>query len=108
MGLLLTTEQPQLVILDLILPGTNGFELLKRIRDVSRVPVIFLSGHDRNDDVVKALSSGADDYILKPSSSSELVARIEASLRKHGTRDQSEVRKPYRLKGLLIDYAVEV
>ena len=49
---LIATEQPHLVRLDLILPGTNGFELMKHIRQTSRVPVIFLSGHDRNDDVV--------------------------------------------------------
>ncbi|MDE2822017.1 MAG: response regulator, partial [Chloroflexota bacterium] len=100
----LEIEQPDLVLLDLILPGVSGFDLMKRIRQVSRVPVIFLSGHSGEEHVVQALRMGADDYIAKPFSPNELVARIEASLRKRAVFDYTEVREPYRLGNLTIDY----
>lgn len=100
----LEIEQPDLVLLDLILPGVSGFDLMKRIRQVSTVPVIFLSGHSGEEHVVQALRMGADDYIAKPFSPNELVARIEASLRKRAVFDYTEVREPYRLGNLTIDY----
>ena len=97
-------KQPDLVLLDLILPGVSGFDLMKRIRQVSTVPVIFLSGHGGEEHIVQALKLGADDYIVKPFSPNELVARIEASLRKRAVFDHAEVHKPYRLGELTIDY----
>ena len=100
----LEIEQPDLVLLDLVLPGVSGFDLMKRIRQVSTVPVIFLSGHSGEEHVVQALRMGADDYIPKPFSPNELVARIEASLRKRAVFDYTEVREPYRLGNLTIDY----
>ena len=71
---------------------------------MSTVPVIFLSAHDGEEHVVQALRMGADDYIVKPFSPNELVARIEASLRKRAVFDHAEVHKPYRLGELTIDY----
>ncbi len=100
----LEVKQPDLVLLDLILPGVSGFDVMKRIREVSTVPVIFLSAHDSEEHVVQALRMGADDYIVKPFSPNELVARIEASLRKRAVFDHAEVRRPYRLGELTIDY----
>ena len=100
----LEIEQPDLVLLDLILPGVSGFDVMKRIRKVSTVPVIFLSGHSGEEHIVQALRMGADDYIVKPFSPNELVARIEASLRKRAVFDHAEVQKPYRLGELNIDY----
>ena len=100
----LEIKQPDLVLLDLILPGVSGFDLMKRIRKVSTVPVIFLSAHDGEEHVVQALRMGADDYIVKPFSPNELVARIEASLRKRAVFDHAEVHRPYRLGELNIDY----
>ena len=79
---LLETEQPHLVLLDLMLPDANGFDLMGRIREVSDVPVIFLSGNDQEQNVVRALNMGAEDYITKPFSSTELLARVTLSLRK--------------------------
>ncbi len=102
---LLETEDPHIVLLDLVLPGTTGFDVLKRIREVSEVPVIFLSAHDRDEEIVRALSLGADDYIVKPFSPSELLARVEAALRRRATPDRAEPREPYRLGDLAIDYA---
>ena len=101
---LLEIKQPDLVLLDLILPGVSGFDVMKRIRQVSAVPVIFLSAHDAEEHVVQALRMGADDYIVKPFSPNELVARIEASLRKRAVFDAAEVHRPYRLGELTIDY----
>ncbi len=102
---LLETEPPQLILLDLILDGVSGFDLMERIREVSDVPVIFVSGREGEDNVVKALSLGADDYIVKPFSPPELLARIEASLRRRERLGQNGAREPYRLGDLAIDYA---
>ena len=102
---LLEMEQPRLVLLDLILPGTNGFELMKRIREISSVPVIFLSGSGEEENIVRALEMGAADYIVKPFSPTELVARIGSALRKSAGRSEAEERKPYRLADVTIDYS---
>ena len=102
---LLETEDPHIVLLDLVLPGTTGFDVLKRIRGVSEVPVIFLSAHDRDEEIVRALSLGADDYIVKPFSPSELLARIEAALRRRAMPGRADNRSPYRAGDLTIDYA---
>ena len=101
---LLETERPHLALLDMMLDGTDGLELMKRIRDVSEVPVIFLSARDETENKVSALSLGADDYVVKPFVESELVARIERSLRKSGALGGNAARAPYRLGDLEIDY----
>ncbi len=102
---LLETEPIQLVLLDLILDGVNGFDLMKRIREMSEVPVIFVSGREEETYIVNALNMGADDYIVKPFSPPQLLARIEASLRKPQRLAQNGAREPYRLGDLAIDYA---
>ena len=102
---ILEMEQPHLVLLDLLVPGTSGFELMGRIREVSEVPIIFLSANDQERNIVKALSMGADDYIVKPFSRTELLARVEASLRKRGAAGRTVPRQPYRLGDLTINYA---
>ena len=101
---LLEMEQPHLVLLDLMMPGISGFDLLTRIRDVSQVPVIFLSANDQDESVAKALSMGADDYIVKPYSSTELLARVVASLRKRRVVATPTPRQAYQLGDLTIDY----
>ena len=98
---LLEAERPQIVLLDLMLPGVSGFEMMRRVREVSDVPVIFLSGSDQEENVAKALSMGADDYMIKPFSSTELLARVASSLRK---RRAEGGRRAYRLGDLAIDY----
>ena len=102
---LLDTEQPHLVLLDLMLPGTSGFELMERIREVSEAPIIFLSANDQEENVVKALEMGADDYMIKPFSSTELLARIASSLRKQRTVDTPMSSRFYHVDDLSIDYA---
>ena len=80
---LVTTEQPRLVLMDLMLPGTDGIELMERIPEMARLPVIFISGYGRDELIARALEMGAADYIVKPFSPTELVARIQAALRRH-------------------------
>lgn len=77
-------ETPHFLILDLNLPKLSGLEVCRRIRAESDIPIIILSVRDEDDDVVKALQLGADDYIVKPFSPRQLVARLEAVLRRSG------------------------
>lgn len=74
-------RRPDVVLLDLGLPDLDGVEVLKRLREWSRVPVLVLSVRDREDDKVAALDAGADDYVTKPFNSGELLARLRAALR---------------------------
>ncbi len=80
---LIRAERPELVLLDLMLPGRDGIELLQEIPELSDLPVIFISGYGRDETVARAFELGADDYIVKPFSPTELVARIRAVLRRH-------------------------
>ncbi len=75
-------RQPDVVLLDLGLPDLAGVEVLKRLREWSRVPVIILSVRDSEDDKVAALDAGADDYVTKPFNSAELLARLRTALRR--------------------------
>ena len=98
---LLEVERPELVLLNLILPGTDGFELMRSIPDVAEVPVIFISGRGGDQYVARAFEMGAADYILKPFSPTELVARIRAALRKRAAVRHAE---PYLVGDLAIDH----
>lgn len=76
---------PDLVLLDIMMPGMDGFEVLRRLRQFSTVPVIVLTAKDQEDDRIQGLELGADDYIGKPFSHRELLSRIRAVLRRHAT-----------------------
>jgi two-component system response regulator MtrA len=76
-------EKPDVVLLDLMLPGTNGIEVCRQIRAESGVPIVMLTAKGDTTDVVLGLESGADDYIVKPFKPKELVARVRARLRTH-------------------------
>ena len=80
---ILETERPALVLLDLVLPGTDGIRLLAEVPGLADLPVVFISGYGRDETVARALEAGADDYIVKPFSPTELVARVRAALRRH-------------------------
>ena len=75
-------SRPEIILLDLGLPDVDGVEVLKRIREWSRVPVIILSVRDREHDKIAALDAGADDFVTKPFSSGELLARLRTTLRR--------------------------
>jgi DNA-binding response OmpR family regulator len=77
-----TREMPDLVVLDIMMPEMDGFETLKKIREISAVPVIFLSVKSEATDRIKGLDLGADDYVVKPFEPLELVSRIKAVLRR--------------------------
>ncbi len=79
---LIRNEMPDLVILDVMLPDIDGFDLLKMIREISSVPVIMLTAKGDENDRVKGLELGADDYVTKPFSPRELVSRVKAVLRR--------------------------
>ena len=99
---LMEEERPELALLDLMLPGTDGIELMKDILEIADVPVIFLSAYGREEVVARALELGAVDYVVKPFSPTELAARIRAALRR---RVATEPTEPYVLGDLTIDYA---
>jgi DNA-binding response OmpR family regulator len=75
-------ERPELVILDIGLPGMDGWQVLERLRDISDVPVLLLTAHGQESDKVRGLRGGADDYLTKPFANAELLARVEALLRR--------------------------
>ena len=99
------TENPQLALLDLALPGVDGFEFMRDLIDIADVPVVCLSAHGRDQDIERALDLGAADYMVKPFSPAELTARIRAALRKAAAADLSEEASPFVLGDLIIDYA---
>lgn len=73
---------PDLVLLDIMMPEMDGWEVCKRLRELSDVPIIFLTARTDTEDIVKGLEMGADDYIVKPYDSDELIARVRAHLRR--------------------------
>jgi two-component system, OmpR family, response regulator len=82
---------PDLVVLDVMMPGLDGFDVVRRLRAEDRhVPVLFLTARDAVEDKVKGLQTGGDDYVTKPFSLDELVARVRALLRRSGHREQAE------------------
>ena len=94
-------EQPDLILLDLMLPGMNGIDVCRTIRETSTVPIVMLTAKTDTVDVVLGLESGADDYVNKPFKAKELVARIRARLR----RTEDEVSDVIELGDLTIDVA---
>ncbi len=84
-----TTTAPDAIVLDIMLPDIDGFEVLRRLRDRGvQAPVLFLSARSETADRVRGLTSGGDDYIVKPFALEELVARVNLALRRRGTDAQ--------------------
>src|SRR5918911_2835506 len=84
------TERPDVVLLDLALPGLDGVEVCRRLRSWSRVPILVLSARVHESQKVQALDAGADDYVTKPFGTEELLARIRAALRRDQARRDEE------------------
>ena len=106
--------QPQLVLLDLTLPSLDGLTFLRRLREWSSMPVIVLSAHDEEPIKIKALDLGADDYLTKPFSLNELLARVRVALRRSNATAQAHGNDTGKDKplyssggenGLVVDYA---
>ena len=95
---LIQANRPRLVLLDLMLPGMDGIELMQEVPEMADLPVIFISAYGRDETIARALEMGATDYIVKPFSTTELVARINAALRRQGPDE------PFRLGDLAIHY----
>ena len=95
---IIQAERPALVLLDLVLPGVDGIELMETVPALAELPVIFISAYGRDETIARALEAGAADYIVKPFSPTELIARIRAVLRRHADPE------PFVLGELAIDY----
>lgn len=90
-----------LILLDVMLPGLNGMEVCRRIRQISEIPIIMLTAKDETIDIVMGLDTGADDYITKPFAIEELLARIRVALKRKKLEDKSS--KVFSVKGLNLD-----
>lgn len=94
-----------LVVLDVMLPGKDGFEVLASLRKRRRMPVLMLTARDAVEDRVKGLTEGADDYLVKPFSFSELLARVQALLRRGGAEREGQLATTLRIADLEVDMA---
>jgi len=91
---LLFKEKPDIVLLDVAMPGMDGWQTCRRIRELSDVPVILLTGKQKaEEDIVRGLDYGADDYLFKPLGNRELVARVRATLRRIELSPPAEVKR---------------
>ena len=100
---LLYAHRPALVVLDVTMPGLDGWQVLERIREVSDVPVLMLTALGEELDRVRGLRAGADDYVAKPFGRQELLARVEALLRR--ARGAAEPAGAYRDELIEVDFA---
>ncbi|MFJ7185927.1 response regulator transcription factor [Lysinibacillus xylanilyticus] len=100
---IIVREKIDLVLLDVMMPHEDGFAVCQSIRAMSNVPIIFLTARDANEDKVKGLTIGGDDYIVKPFTNDELVARIHAVLRRSGTNIEDLQQKYVIIGPIKID-----
>lgn len=97
-------ENPDLIILDIIMPKVDGMEVCRRLRDETAAPILFLTAKDDITDLVSGLAIGGDDYITKPFKGAELIARVKAALRRADmVRDSTEKEEYISVAGLEID-----
>lgn len=99
----LEDQRPDLVILDVMMPGVDGFETLRRIRASSQIPVVFLTARTADADRLKGFHGGADDYLTKPFNPDELAARVAAILRRTAGATKETGRGPLKYPGVEID-----
>ena len=99
-----TTQQPDIVFLDLGLPDLDGIEVIERIRSWSQMPIIVISARSEDADKVAALDAGADDYLTKPFSVTELLARLRVAQRRISAVASNSADSVFRNGGLTIDY----
>ena len=99
----LAADEPDLIVLDVMLPGLNGFEVCRLVRERSSCPIIMLTAKGAEEDKVRGLRLGADDYVTKPFSAQELLARVEAVLRRARAPESGERQAAISLGDLRID-----
>jgi len=99
---LIEDRQPSLVLLDIMMPGLDGYQVCQRVRQTADVPIVMLTAKSRLQDVVQGLDIGADDYITKPFGTDELLARVKKVLRRSRLRDEGH--RPFVCHGLTIDF----
>lgn len=97
-------DRPDLVILDVAMPEMDGWQVLQRLREVSNVPVLMLTALAQERDKVKGLRGGADDYVTKPFGKEELLARVEAALRRADIQPEQVATNAYRDSEIAIDF----
>jgi len=102
---LVEMETPDMIILDIMLPEIDGYELCQRIREFSAIPIIMLTAKVEDSDKVRGLKLGADDYLTKPFSVQELLARIEAVLRRTGSSEEAKVPPTFTCGDICVDFA---
>ena len=102
---LMAENRPQLVLLDMMLPGTDGIDLMRDLSGVAAAPVVFLSAYGGDQVIARAFEMGAADYIVKPFSTTELVARVGAVLRRSTETQWTDPIQPYHQGGLIVDYS---
>jgi len=100
-----SSQQPELVIMDIMMPKLDGITACERIRQFSNVPIIMLTARGEEQDRVRGLNAGADDYVVKPFSATELVARVRAVLRRAQNQDQNTQNRYFGHDNLKIDFA---
>jgi DNA-binding response OmpR family regulator len=100
---ILDEETPDLILLDIMMPDIDGYTVCKRIREFSMIPIIMVTAKGDDEEKVKGLDTGADDYISKPFSSKELVARVRAVLRRSKLQDKRS-EPTFHYRGLSIDF----
>ena len=103
---LVDLEMPDMIILDVMMPGIDGYEFCQRIREFSNMPIIMLTARDETQDKVKGLSLGADDYLTKPFSIQELLARVEAVMRRGKSPEEAGTRPSFVAGDLRVDFAL--
>lgn len=100
-----STQQPQIILLDLGLPDMDGVEVIRRIRSWSQMPIIVISARSEDDDKIAALDAGADDYLTKPFSVAELLARLRVTQRRLAALESGSSGSVFRNGRLTIDFA---
>ncbi|MDR3115348.1 MAG: response regulator transcription factor, partial [Treponema sp.] len=101
---LMEAWEPELIILDINLPGMDGFEFLQKIRPGNSVPVLIVSARDSDEDLIQGLCGGADEFVTKPFSPKVLAARVRALFRRVRDYEEKEPRRVFRFGPFVLDY----